>query len=106
MELSSASCSGGRIYIYKEDSPLLSYIFNTVIYLYHYGLICLFYTLGYNPVLYYLVAEIVSALVGTLSAWLLCSFDMLLSFCFFEHFLTLWLSKMLWAHLVFSLPQS
>lgn len=68
MELSSTSCSGWSIYIYKENLPLLPCIFNTVIYLYHCGLICLFYTLGYKPILCYLVAEIVPALVGALSA--------------------------------------
>lgn len=82
MELSSTSYSGRSIYIYKEDAPLLPYIFNIVIYLYHCGLMCLFYTRGYKPVLCYFVAEIVSASVGDLSAWLLCSFNTLPSFCF------------------------
>lgn len=55
-------------------------IYYSVVYLYQYADGYLFYTLRYNPLLFYFIAQIFPALViGSCFSWLLCPFDILLS---------------------------
>lgn len=63
----------------------------------------LFYTQSYNSLLCYFAVRVVPTWqMEALSGWLLSPHP----FGFFENFFTFWHCRMLWAHLVFCLPQS
>ena len=109
-ELSSPPLGWNIYIIYAEffymgvlSLPLFINSFNN---LYQFGLMDTFYSLGYNSILVYLVAQIVSALaIGSSFIWLLCPFDITpsMDFFFFKRFFTFWYYKMLQIYLVYFL---
>ena len=68
---------------------------------------CIFYTLGYNPILDYFVAQfsIFSHKEFFYTGWHQCPFDIPYPFIFLKCFLTFWHYKILKVHVLISLPQ-